>query len=92
MLLLDKDRFCVCFLTLPPAPPSEAPPPVHVQLPAAPSYDSTTAADVFPSRAEYMAAGTDEQAAALAALALDDDEEAMPRPAGGVTGVAIHVQ
>ena len=88
LLLLDKDRFCVCFLTLPPdAPPTALPPAVAPSDASDASWELVPAAEYFPS------AGADEQSTALAALALDGEAEqrVMPRP-GGVTGVAIHVQ
>ena len=78
LLLLDKDRFCVCFLSLPAEPAAAAPPPVAP--PPVPSSPGPPPVRPDEQRQDEQLTGDElvppdeEEAVALAALALEADE------------------
>ena len=77
LLLLDKDRFCVCSLPPPAEPASSA------------ALDPSSAAPPIVMPAAQMQPSAEEEAAALAELALEGDDEEAPRPSGGVSSVQM---
>ena len=64
LLLLDKDRFCVCYLTLPPGAPAAAAPkePLEAASSAAAVPPPATALDLFVPSVGFLPAAEDEGA------------------------------
>ena len=87
MLLLDSDRFCVCFLAMHAMPP-------EARAYAPPSAAGASAADTEPAEAQPSGgagAGEDEVGEVLSALALSTEEGAEAGEAAGEAAAAAAV-